>query len=34
MKWLLALAPLAAALPGLPTVELGDTPPAGSVSHT
>ncbi|KAH3920648.1 hypothetical protein HBI56_219330 [Parastagonospora nodorum] len=32
MKWLLALAPLAAALPGLPTVELGEAPPAGSVT--
>jgi len=31
MKWLLALAPLAAALPGLPTVEVGDAPPVGSV---
>jgi hypothetical protein len=31
MKWLLALIPLAAAAPALPTVELGDAPPAGSV---
>jgi len=31
MKWLLALAPLAAALPSLPTVEVGDAPPAGTV---
>jgi len=31
MKWLLALAPLAAALPGLPTVEDGVAPPAGTV---
>jgi hypothetical protein len=32
MKWLLALLPLAAAAPALPTVEAGDAPPAGSVS--
>jgi len=33
MKWLIALAPLAAAAPGiLPPVELGSTPPAGSVT--
>jgi hypothetical protein len=32
MKWLLALAPLAAALPSLPVVEVGDAPPAGTVS--
>jgi hypothetical protein len=31
MKWFFALAPLAAALPSLPTVEVGDAPPAGSV---
>lgn len=31
MKWLLALAPLAAAFPALPTQELADAPPAGSV---
>lgn len=33
MKWFLALAPLAAALPSLPTVEVGDAPPAGTVSY-
>jgi hypothetical protein len=31
MKWLLALLPLAAAAPALPTIELGDAPPPGSV---
>ncbi|KAF2822677.1 hypothetical protein CC86DRAFT_385600 [Ophiobolus disseminans] len=31
MKWLLALAPLAAALPALPGQELGEAPPAGQV---
>ncbi|KAF1936580.1 hypothetical protein EJ02DRAFT_459422 [Clathrospora elynae] len=32
MKWLLALLPIAAAAPSLPTIELGTAPPAGTVT--
>jgi hypothetical protein len=31
MKWLLALLPVVAAMPALPSQELADAPPAGSV---
>jgi len=33
MKWLLALVPFVAGLPSLPTQEIADAPPAGSVSY-